>query len=312
MKIQAKDFFLNIGYAVTLYVLLFNFIFLGFALIDLYFTDADTLYFFVNGGFVKFNLASAIVVAPAFFIVAGILRKHMKGLDDFDMKWRKWLLTLTVFLASVIVVIDLITLVYTYLNGEQLLGAFIAKALFALAVFVCVALFYIKDLKGYWNAKRNLQKQVTYFAGALVFIFIVANLAMLGSPYKYKLLQKDFEQINGLQSTNNSIARYYEKNKRLPDSLDQVKTLDPYPYLPKDINTQDNYKYTRKDETNYTICAYFNLDFPKLPKKGDLIYDNWRVSAWREYKKEGWVYKSGETCFDKSINDINFNKQYID
>src|SRR3989344_9353400 len=101
--------------AVSLGVLLFQYI-------NVYFPDVIVDPYFSPSNYysqIRSALAALVVFFPVYFWVSRFLRKDIEeNPEKRDLKIRKWLLYLTVFVAALVVIGDLVVLINTFLEGE--------------------------------------------------------------------------------------------------------------------------------------------------------------------------------------------------
>src|SRR5665213_2188120 len=152
-KTTAKDFFLWFGAMLSFYWSITASIFLLFDYINYLLPNALTYYPadpYQSG--ISYEMASLIVLLPLYFYLMRLIRKDIAKDPSRKEIWvRRWALILTLFVAGVAIAIDLITLLTTFLNGEELTLAFLLKVLVILVVAIKVFLYFIADLKGYWE-----------------------------------------------------------------------------------------------------------------------------------------------------------------
>src|SRR6185369_6211923 len=131
MVIQAKstpkDVFLHLLGIITLIVSVISFITLWFQYINVWLPDvlqyAGTGSSYLDP--IRWAVAALVVVFPVYILVCWILGRDYKAdASRREVRARKWLLYLTLFIAAVTIIVDLITLLYNYLNGDLTLAFF--------------------------------------------------------------------------------------------------------------------------------------------------------------------------------------------
>ena len=147
--LSAREAFLYLVLFASLYVAAWHLGSLLFDLVNHAFPDpADSRYMAqAFGSSVRWSTASVIIAFPVFLFVARHLsrelaRNPVKRLSAV----RRWLTYLTLFLAAVVLVGDMITLVYNVLGGE-LTVRFVLKVLVAAAIAGCIFGWYLVDLR---------------------------------------------------------------------------------------------------------------------------------------------------------------------
>ena len=98
------------------------------------------------------EMASIIVLLPLYMFLMRLIRKDAVRDPSRNEIWvRRWALILTLFVAGIVIAIDLITLLTTFLNGEALTSAFMLKVLVIFLIAAGVFMHFIADMKGYWD-----------------------------------------------------------------------------------------------------------------------------------------------------------------
>jgi hypothetical protein len=150
LKAGPKDVFLQLLSIITLYVSVWALIDLLFQFVNLAFPDALAGdYWQVQS--VQYSLRRAIsiliIVFPAYLIVNWLLGKSYTAVPERkNLRIRKWLVYLTLFLSAIVLIIDLVVLVNNLLSGD-LTTAFILKVLAVLVVIGGVFLYYLWDIR---------------------------------------------------------------------------------------------------------------------------------------------------------------------
>src|SRR3990167_11554767 len=216
-KMTAKDFFLHIAVIVLLYagtVALLNIL---FRVINVAFPQV-TQYGYYGSTSISFPVATLIVVFPLFLFLANVLRKgYAADPSQKEFPVRKWLIYITLFIAGAVLAGDLVTLIYYFLDGQEMTTAFLLKILSVLVVTGCIFGYYIDDLKDrLTNARRNIWRVV---AGILVVGSIVAGFSVLGTPSSQRMLRYDSQKVSDLQSIQWQVVNYWQQKGVLPATL---------------------------------------------------------------------------------------------
>lgn len=150
-KSTPKDFFLHLLTIVLLYTSAIAFTTLVFQYINLYIPDP------VQGGsywglkharsLARGALATLIISFPALLWANWFLNKDYKSNPEKrNLRIRKWLLYFTLFVASIVIIIDLISLVMNFLEGE-LTTRFLLKVITVGFVAGSIFGYYLSDIK---------------------------------------------------------------------------------------------------------------------------------------------------------------------
>ena len=147
--LSPREAFLYLVLFASLYVAAWHLGSLLFDLVNHAFPDPADPQYMVQafGSSVRWSTASVIIAFPVFLFVARHLsrelaRNPVKRLSAV----RRWLTYLTLFLAAVVLVGDMITLVYNVLGGE-LTVRFVLKVLVAAAIAGSIFGWYLVDLR---------------------------------------------------------------------------------------------------------------------------------------------------------------------
>ena len=125
-----RDLFLHLLAIVTLYWSAISFVTLIWQLINNWFPDALN-YYSANASLslIRFSVSAIIIVFPVFIVVSWYLNKiYRRESEVRESKIRKWLIYLTLFVASLVIIGDLIFVINSLLGGE-VTTRFILKAL---------------------------------------------------------------------------------------------------------------------------------------------------------------------------------------
>lgn len=272
-----KHFFLHIFAIIMLYFLTINFITLVFQYINI--LISDPAFRDASQGAARFALASIIVVSPAFFFSSWLLQKNYKENPAVkQMKIRKWLVYLTIFIGVLVVISNFITIIFWFLKGEITLR-FILKALSLLIIIGAISAYYIRDIK---KDITFSEKRYWAIAGALaVFAAIVIGFFIAGSPQKERLRQLDRQKIEDLNNIQGQITFYWQKNGHLPESLSEIR-------VPQDPQGKP-YEYIVKGDESFQLCAEFNLPFDE-------------ETPYRTPYNWTWQHGAGRECIDRTVN----------
>src|SRR3989344_3821532 len=150
-KSGPKDVFGQLLAIIGLYVSVIAFGALIFGLINLYFPDVLSYdYGFYAKQSLRLPLAILVIVFPLFVWWNSYLQKDLeKNPEKKELKSRRWLLHFTLFVAAVVIIGDLVSLVYRFLNGDLTIQ-FILKVLTVFLIAAFVFTYYL------WNIRKNI------------------------------------------------------------------------------------------------------------------------------------------------------------
>ncbi len=148
-KTGPKDFFMHLLAVVMLYASAIAFSTLIFQYVNIFFPDPiqGDYAFTAAKDIGRGALATLIVVFPLFVLCSWYLNKdYSKNPEKRGLRIRKWLIYLTLFVASITIVVDLVRLVQYFLEGEMTIR-FSLKVLTIAFVAGSVFGYYLADLK---------------------------------------------------------------------------------------------------------------------------------------------------------------------
>ena len=306
-KTTPKDFFLWLGAIITLYGSVTSLIALLFEYINYSYPDALAGYGDPYGGAVRFSMATLIVLVPTMIIIFRILRTSIVKEAGKATIWvRRWALVLTLFIATAAMLVDLVTLINTFLGGEVTIR-FGLKVAVVLLVALGVFLHFLADIKGYWITQTARGNAIGIGVGVLVLATIVAGFFIIGTPGHVRNLKLDNDKVSALQNIQYQIVNYYQQKRVLPPTLDALN--DPISGQTVQIDAQTNtpFEYRPTGALTFTLCAVFNTEYADMTGKGAL---NTRVSYPMPMGGSGisdtWKHTTGKTCFERTIDPAKY------
>ncbi len=306
-----KDFFLHLGATVALYIAAGSFINLAFSIINYFNPDALAGYFYANS--VAWPISMLVVLVPTLYVLEWLIARDIAEVSQKRDIWiRRWRIYLTIFLASILMIGDLITLINTYLNGE-ISSRFVYKVIVVILVAGAIGKYYFFDL----YHKHRLAKLVKHFNAwlgiVLVIAAIVTGFIVVGSPTKQRGLRFDQQRINDLSSIQSMLLyNAWQVKGALPTTLDEL--TDPLSgfTVPVDPETDAPYGYTKVASTTFSLCATFSQPSQDTKGRGEFGYGYGgdiavsRPSYYPGFEGEQWKHETGLTCFERKIDP----KQY--
>ncbi len=243
---------------------------------------------------IHYSIAAIVIAYPLYVFTMRIwFKKFREDEGRSESKLTKWLTYIVLLIAAVTVVGDLITVVYTFLQGEVTLR-FFAKATTIFVIASVIFAFYFlerKKVQYQVGIPRKVFVSFGVFTTFLVVLAIVLGFIAGGSPTEERNRTFDLTRSRNLESISNCIASYANRYGTLPAALDELlvrsqiycnttltdpETSAKYSYR---VVTPDTMRgYTRVGE--YELCATFALQSEKNTQ--DYTY-NARGSKWYEH-----------------------------
>lgn len=298
-KTGPKDFFLWLGVLVALYGGVSLFITLIFEYANQLFPDPLAYDGDPYSGAVRFAMSGLIVFTPALLILMRLIRGSIEKEPGKESIWvRKWALMLTIFVAILTVIIDLITIINVFLGGETT-ERFFMKAGAVLFVAVAAFAYFFIDYKGYWLSHRKQADAIGLSVGALVLAVLISGFFIIGSPEDIRNLRYDDQRVSDLQSIQWQLVTFWQQKGTLPEDAQELNDPISGYALPLDPETDAPYRYKRTSQSSFTLCATFKA--PTKDTQGTGSYEA-RPYYGGDMQNENWKHEAGETCFTRTID----------
>ncbi|MFH1178490.1 MAG: DUF5671 domain-containing protein [bacterium] len=302
-KTTPKDFFLWAGAIITFYWSIIAFILLTFDYINYTFPNALSYYPadpYQSG--ISYEMASIIVLLPLYMLLMWLIHKDMTRDPSRNEIWvRRWALILTLFVAGVAIAVDLITLLTTFLNGEELTTAFLLKVLVILLVAAGVFMHFIADLKGYWDAFPNRRNWMRVGVGILAICTVIAGFFIVGTPGQARLARFDAQKVFDLQNIQSQVITYWQAKQKLPVMLTDLNNSLNYGPLPIDPQTGASYVYQATGTLSFKLCADFNEQ--SRASQGISTQPIAVTPAGiKNTVQDNWQHSAGQVCFERTID----------
>lgn len=287
----------KIGSAGEFFVYLVNFLSLGFLTtgigailfqtINKFIRETDSIGIWsstISQESAKYGVASVFVAGIIFFIIARLINNFLKEEKiEEQSASRKWITYIVLFIAVAIMVGSLINLVFRFLDGELAIK-FILKIISVLALSGSVFVYYFYDLKLKQEQRSTSKKNFFWYIISLILsiLILISGFLIIDSPSIARAKKIDQQTISTLNNVRYGVEEYFRKNKKLPESLDQLDTSF------KDSQNTTIVDYKKIAVVKYQICAQFKLS---SNEEQDNTY----------YGDQEWKHSAGSFCFDKEI-----------
>ncbi len=300
-----RDVFLYLLSIVALGMLAINFGTLLFQFINIAFPDVITdqyQYWSSNQYYqaIRWSVSSLVIVFPVFLWVSRFLRKDMEtNPEKRELKIRKWLLYLTLFIAGVVVIGDLIALVYNFMQGE-LTTRFVLKVASILLIAGSIFFYYLNELRDQYRSTKIF----AWVISMLITVGIIAGFVVAGSPEAQRFNRFDEQRVQDLQTIQWQIVSYWQAKQKLPANLAELTDSISGFKAPVDPETQAGYEYQPVNATSFKLCTTFKTDSqdmesPNGPRAVDSSYG---------IRSSNWAHAAGYVCFDRTIDPDLFPK----
>lgn len=302
MKTTPKDFFIHLGVLVSLYISVASILTLIFSIIDQVFPK-EFGYTDPYAGGVSLAMAMLIVAFPLCVVFTRALSKEELITPEKRNLWvRKAITYCTLFIAIVVVAIDLIVLLNSFFSGEEITASFALKVFFIILIIGAVAGYYLYDLRRK-QEDDGAQVRAWYAYGSTACIILAFSFGfyVMGSPYAQKQKRFDAERVSHLQVIQGQVISYWQAKQKLPKVLEDINDPIGGFTAPVDPSNQAQYGYVVKGKLSFQLCATFSKETP--PGAG------WNQAPSPTYSypyknvvDENWQHGAGMKCFDRTID----------
>jgi hypothetical protein len=294
MEHTAKNFVLQAGSLVALYVSLSAIVTLAFGVINTAFPDAaaGSWQYASAQNDIRLGIAMLIVFFPTYLILARAVNQRRRSSETKYLVLTKWLIYLSLLAGGAILLGDLAAVIWTYLGGE-ITSRFLLKAAALLIVIGAAFCYYALDAQGHWTRHEDQSKLYGVVAVTLVIAVLAFGFFYATSPSDLREERIDDQQVTDLQDMQWHVEEYYQQNGTLPATMDRAYATGLMP--PTAPEGRDAYEYNITDAHNFELCATFASE-TRLPSRTyspvtDALIKN----------PDNWDHGKGKVCFERVI-----------
>ncbi len=323
-KLSPKFFFVSLGALVTLITSVSSLLILFFETLNNAYPDAlNAMYEYGYNSYnyetIRGAMATLIIVFPIYLVLSHIWKKLSNSkLGTIDEVIRKWMIYLVLFLASIVIVVDLVTLVRYFVSGEITIR-FVWKVLGTALIGSMVGIYYLNELKEkkILNGRYfNMGTVLALKGAAIVIALVVWSFCVIGSPKEQRMWRFDDRRVQDLQSIQWQVINFWQQKEALPETLAELSNPISSFMIPVEPEFAEGkiYEYKKTGEMSFELCADFSLPMPEgwreysngggvRPMMGGAMEDS--VSS-MPYPgggmNESWDHEAGRTCFSRTID----------
>lgn len=295
-KNHAKNFVLQFGSLIALYVSITALLILLFGVINLRYPDeAAGIYEDESAReSIRMSIAMLIVVFPAFIALTRISHQNRRKdpLGEYTTI-AKWLVYMSLLVAGAAMLADLVTLILYFLNGEITIR-FVLKVFVFFAILSSAFTYYLFDIKGKFLEQSKLSVQIGAVTTLVVAISVIGGFMYIETPQEVREIKLDEQQVADLQQIQYRIEEYYRVRDGFPESIDDLYAGERMPTAPEG---RPEYRYILTGENSYQLCATFTHESQDLGRYPTPVFP-------MEQNNYSWDHNEGEKCFDRVISEI--------
>lgn len=285
-----KNFILQLGSLIALYVSVTSLLILIFNVTNLKFPD-EIAYYYENESArqaVRNSIAMLFVFFPTYLVFTRLSNQDRRKFSQGEYStFAKWLVYISILGGILVLLGDLVILINFFLNGE-ITTRFLVKV-FALVAVVGITLsYYILDVRGYF--KKRVVTSLYFATGSILLVItsLLFGYSYIETPSEVREIRFDEQQVTDLQNIYWAFNEYYLANNMLPDSISTAYVDSPAPKAP---TGREPYQFRIIDEVSYELCASFVAPSPDID----------RSSVPMSEKNYRWDHGQGEKCFLRTI-----------
>lgn len=312
-KNTPRDFFLYLLSSATLYYSAVWMITLWYQYINHWFPEPNQYVGADTGitSLMRWAVASLLIVFPVYVGVTHWLNKDLeRNPEKREFKVRKWLTYITLFIAAITIIVDLVALVFNLLDGD-FTARFLLKVLAVFIVAGMVFGYYFFELRRDSGKPAPQRALFRWVAACLVLISVVGAFFIVGSPLTNRQLKYDQQRISDLQGIQWQVVNYYQRNAPLlpPDLSVLNDDISGY-HIPVDPETGATYEYRVIDDRQvvspkvFELCATFDLagDSTGAYQTRPVSVPPAAIDGSAQPISDNWQHEAGHTCFTRKID----------
>jgi hypothetical protein len=296
----AKNFVLQLGSLITLYLSITFLLVLLFNIINLLYPDAVEGYYQIESSSegVRLGIAMLLVFFPTYLILTRKINSiRRQDTSTYYSGLTKWLVYLSLLIGGGVLLGDLVAVILAFLNGE-ITTRFILKAVSLLIVVGAAFYYYLQDARGYWTTREKIS---IYYAGAmsLVVLFsLVVGFNHIKTPNQVREMKLDETQVSDLQNMQFRIEDYLRVNNALPATIEELYVGVETPVAPEN---RDAYLYKITDK-GFELCATFAFPSQNPNTYSYPVAELTKTIAIKG--RDNWDHKDGRYCFERVVTEV--------
>lgn len=289
-------FALQLGSLISLYLFVSFLLVLLFGLITLKFPDPAEGYYTIESASssVRLGIAMVLVFFPTYLILTRYVNqfRREKGSEQY-LTLTKWLIYISLVVGIGALLIDLVIVIMTFLEGD-LTARFLYKAAAVLLVVGAAVQYYVLDARGVWVTHERQSRMFGVGAIVVALAAVILGFGSIATPNTVRDQKLDSKQVSDLQNIQYKIEEsYLRSSSTLPQTLEDAFGEFEVPTAPAG---RAAYAYSVTAQ-GFDLCATFaenSLDEsgfsgPKIDLNQTIIngYD--------------WQYLKGNFCFKRVV-----------
>lgn len=297
MENTAKNFALQLGSLITLYISIGALIGLLFGIITVQYPDEMNAYWEYENATssIRFTIAMLIVFFPAYLVLTRAVNVIRRTESGTYLTLTKWLIYLSLLIGGGVLLGDLVAVLNGFLEGELTIR-FVLKALTVLLVIGTAFTYYLFDVRGHWQSNEKHSLLYAGVVGVAVLVALGGGFMHTETPSEVRAINIDERQITDLQNIQYQVESYAVLNGTLPKSISEAFNGLNFPATPEG---RMPYTYTVTGTNEFSLCAEFAFETPA----SEIGYGDVSIVEPLTIKNPNdWRHGKGEWCFTRVLN----------
>lgn len=299
MENTAKNFALQLGSLITLYISIGSLIALLFSIITVQYPDQAQMPWEYESATssIRFSIAMLIVFFPSYIVLTRFVNTIRRTEQGTYLTLTKWLIYLSLLVGGGVLLGDLVAVLNGFLEGELTIR-FVLKALSVLLVTGSAFAYYILDVRGYWKEHEQHSVYYAVIIGAVVFLSLVTGFMNTETPGEVRDRNLDSKQLSDLQEIQSRVESYSILHEGLPTTVeDAYESLTP----PQAPDGRTAYMYQVVETNSFKLCAEFASE---STSGSDVYYPGKMLYTEPQTIKnpDDWNHGAGIWCFTRVMN----------
>jgi hypothetical protein len=294
----AKHFVLQLGSLVSLYLSVTFLLVLLFGIINLAYPDPAEGSWAVESASssVRIGIAMVLVFFPTYLILTRIVNKTRRQEETGAyLGLTKWLIYLSLLVGGIAILVDLVIVINTFLEGE-LTQRFLLKAVAVLGVVGIAVHYYVLDAKGFWLKNEAMSIYYAIGAGLIALVSVGYGFAYIETPAEVRERNLDASQVMDLQNIQYQIESYISLRGEVPTSLEEVARANGVPLMMEAPEGREAYTY-EVTENGFRLCATFAAATPADEYSVPYYIDESSLIK----NRDNWSHGEGRYCFERVV-----------
>ncbi len=298
MENTAKNFALQLGSLVSLYVSVSALVVLLFGIITTLHPDPAQGYFEYEdaSSSIRFSIALLVVFFPTYIILTRLVNTIRRTEHGTYLTLTKWLIYISLLIGGGILLGDLVYVLNSFLNGE-LTTRFILKAISFFIVVGAGFVYYLFDARGYWQEHEKTSIQYGIGVAIVVIVTIIFGFTHIEAPAEVREMKIDALQLTDLQNIQYRIEEAYNIDSKVPNSINELFIGIEAPVAGEG---RQPYVYTVTSPTTFELCAEFA--YPSTKSEQMQYTQPIRFEETVLKNPYNWDHGDGNWCFKRVVS----------